>query len=193
MKMLQLRTLVMLILSAFIASAGIVAAATPEEDWQRLTKEGWAALEADRPADAEKRMKEALACAEGNWPDQPRVAGSLSMLAQLYVFQKKHEDAEPLYRRGVAILEKSLGPNHPDLAPTLEAYALLLRDLKRPAEAKEMEARAVALKAKMPEQQWQQRINSVSGESVQVPENGVQSLEHVTRQRRFKNSFDVLF
>jgi tetratricopeptide (TPR) repeat protein len=105
------------------------------------------------------RMKESLSLAERQWPDQPRVAGSLSTLAQVYVAQKKYSDAEPLYRRAIVILEKSLGPDSPELAPTLETYALLLRDLGRPAEAKEMEARAGALKAKAPEQQWQQQIN----------------------------------
>jgi len=110
MKTWKLLAFVALIL---VALAGVSLAATPEEDWQRRTKEGWAALEAGRPADAERRMKEALALAERHWTDQPRVAGSLSTLAQVYVFQKKFKDAEPLYRRADEIRLKSVGKELP--------------------------------------------------------------------------------
>jgi hypothetical protein len=42
-------------------------------------------------------------------------------------------EAEPLYRRALAITEKSFGPEHPDVAIRLNNLALLLGDTNRPA------------------------------------------------------------
>ncbi len=47
---------------------------------------------------------------------------------------------------------KALGPDHPDVAQSLENYAALLRETGRSAEAKEMEARAKAIRAKHAEE-----------------------------------------
>jgi hypothetical protein len=55
--------------------------------------------------------------------------------------------AEPLYQRALAIWEKALGPEHPDVATSLENYAALLRKLDRTAEAETMEVRAKAVRA----------------------------------------------
>lgn len=41
--------------------------------------------------------------------------------------QGKHSEAEKLYERGQAILEKVLGPEHPDLATTLNNRAQLFK------------------------------------------------------------------
>ncbi len=45
-------------------------------------------------------------------------------------------------------MEKALGPEHPDVAATLENYTLMLRALNRHDEAEMMEARAQAIRAK---------------------------------------------
>ena len=57
-------------------------------------------------------------------------------------------DAEPLYQRSLAIWENALGPEHPDVAQSLEYYAALLRETGRGDEATEMDARAKAIRAK---------------------------------------------
>ena len=44
--------------------------------------------------------------------------------------------------------EKALGPEHPNVAASLENYAALLRETGRADEAAEMEARAKAIRAK---------------------------------------------
>ncbi|CAN0176861.1 unnamed protein product, partial [Ectocarpus sp. 12 AP-2014] len=41
--------------------------------------------------------------------------------------QGKYEEAEPLNARAIEILEKSLGPDHPDVATALNNRAGLLR------------------------------------------------------------------
>ncbi len=62
--------------------------------------------------------------------------------------QGRHAEAEPLHKRALAIREKALGPDHPDVATILENYAVLLRVTGRDAEATEMEARAKVIRAK---------------------------------------------
>ncbi len=57
----------------------------------------------------------------------------------------------PLRRRmteDMTIREKTLDPEHPDLATSLENYAALLRQTARADEAEEMEARAKVIRAK---------------------------------------------
>jgi tetratricopeptide (TPR) repeat protein len=53
--------------------------------------------------------------------------------------------AEPLYRRGLAILERSLGPDHPDVARVLGNLAVLLLATNRLVEAEPLLRRALAI------------------------------------------------
>ena len=62
--------------------------------------------------------------------------------------QGHYDAAGPVYRRSLAIYEKALGPEHPELATSLENYAALLRQTGRADEAERMEARAKAIRAK---------------------------------------------
>ena len=45
-------------------------------------------------------------------PEHPDTAGSLNNLAALYQAQGSYAQAEPLYKRALAIVEKVLGPEH---------------------------------------------------------------------------------
>ena len=72
----------------------------------------------------------------------------LNNLALLYDDQGHYAEAEPLFKRPLAIMEKALGPNHPHVATTLENYAALLRETGRTAKADKMEARAKAIRDK---------------------------------------------
>ena len=56
--------------------------------------------------------------------------------------------AEPLYARALAIREKAFGPDNPEVAATLEAYALLLRTINRKHDADAMSVRAKAIRAR---------------------------------------------
>ena len=68
----------------------------------------------------------------------PDLAAILTNSGQLYSRQHRYGDAESSYRRALDIRQTSLGPSHPDLAETLNAYAVLLKKTKRKAEAEEM-------------------------------------------------------
>ncbi len=69
-------------------------------------------------------------------------------MASLYYLQGNYAEAEPLYKRALAILEKTLGSEHPRVATALKNYAALLRETGRSDEAAKMEARAKAIRAK---------------------------------------------
>ncbi len=76
------------------------------------------------------------------------MAASLSNLAILYHSEGDYAGAEPLYRRSLAIKEKALGPESPDVAEVLDSYGALLREIGRADEALELETRAQAIRAK---------------------------------------------
>jgi len=79
--------------------------------------------------------------------DHPSLAGSLHNLARLYHDQGKYEEAEPLYQRALAIVEKTLGV-HPNVALCLENYAGLLEKMKREDEAAKLRERAKVIREK---------------------------------------------
>jgi hypothetical protein len=55
--------------------------------------------------------------------------------AELYRVQGRHADAEPLYKRALAIEEKAHGPSHPDVATLLDNLADLYERERRSADA----------------------------------------------------------
>jgi tetratricopeptide (TPR) repeat protein len=57
-------------------------------------------------------------------------------------------EAEPLYRRALAIWENSLGPDHPNVASALNNLARLLKATNRFAEAEPLMRRALAIRVK---------------------------------------------
>ena len=61
---------------------------------------------------------------------------SLNNLAGLYQAQGKDAEAEPLYKRALAIREKALGKDHPDVATVLENLAVLYEKIGKEDEAK---------------------------------------------------------
>jgi tetratricopeptide (TPR) repeat protein len=57
----------------------------------------------------------------------------------------RRAEAEPLFRRALAIREKSLGPDHPSVANSLTNLANLLYVSNRRAEAEPLFRRALAI------------------------------------------------
>ena len=73
------------------------------------------------------------------------IAINLNNLGALKHAQRKLDEAEPLYWRALAIKEKLLGDEHPDVAITLNNLAVLLRLRGKPGEATELFRRALAI------------------------------------------------
>ena len=63
-------------------------------------------------------------------------------------YQARHDQAEPLMRRALAIYEKSYGPEHPNVARDLNNLAQLLQATNRLEEAEPLMRRALAIDEK---------------------------------------------
>jgi hypothetical protein len=65
-------------------------------------------------------------------PEHPITAEELACLGETYYLRKKYQEAEPLLRRALDILEKSLGPDHQTTRLISKNYSALLRQLNGP-------------------------------------------------------------
>jgi tetratricopeptide (TPR) repeat protein len=70
------------------------------------------------------------------------VATTLNNLAHAYWEQGKYAEAEPLFKRALAILEEKLGKNHPGVATTLNNLATVYSDQGKYADAEGLIKRA---------------------------------------------------
>ena len=95
-------------------------------------------------AQAINAFKKALAISEEVAPSGSSTAHCLVGLADVYRAEEKYDEAEPLYKRAIAIEEKDKGPSY---AHTLDGYAALLLKTKRPTEAAEVEAKYNSIRA----------------------------------------------
>ncbi len=106
-------------------------AVAQQADWERRMRAGLTAYQQGHYAEAVKQTKAALSAAEAFGPDDPRLATTLSNLGGLYDAQGRYAEAEPLYKRALAIDEKALGPEHPHVATSLNNLALLYKTQSR--------------------------------------------------------------
>jgi len=67
--------------------------------------------------------------------EHPNLAASLNNLAEFYRDRRRHAEAEPLFRRALAILEKAPGARHSQLAATLNNLAGLYKAQTRYTDA----------------------------------------------------------
>lgn len=82
-------------------------------------------------------------------PEHPHVATTLNNLGRLYYYQGKFAEAEPLFKRALAIREKALGPEHPQVAQSLKYLSRLYTDQgKYKAVAKYLRQSGLSGKAK---------------------------------------------
>ncbi len=61
----------------------------------------------------------------------------------------RYSEAEPIFKRALAIREKNLGPNHPDVATTLSYLALLYHDQGRYTDAEPLFKRSLGIHEKV--------------------------------------------
>ena len=125
-----------------------VSALAGELEWNGHIEAGVAAYRrSDYPA-AIARFQDALTDAEAFGDGDPRYATTLNDLAEAYKAQGRLAEAEPLYRRSLAIREKILGPEHPDVAGALNNLAGLYRLQGLYANAEPLLRRALAIREK---------------------------------------------
>ena len=93
------------------------------DSWENRNAAGKVAYEQGDYAEAERHFAAALKIAEAFGANDPRLGTTLNNLAELYQDQGRYGEAEPLYKRALAIREKALGPEHPDVATSLDDLA----------------------------------------------------------------------
>ncbi len=126
----------------------MVAASAQETRWDSIMADAAKAYQQADYAQAEKLLLAALKEAEKFGEQDPRLAASLNNLAALYDTQGKYAQAEPLYRRALAIREKVLGPEHPAVATSLNNLAGLYYAQGKYTQAEPLFQRALAIREK---------------------------------------------
>jgi len=130
---------------AFAITATCCATAAAQDVmWETYIKAGIEARDRAEYAKAEKLYRAALREAEAFGPQDPRLATSLNNLGLLYATQGKYAEAMPLLKRALAILEKVLGPKHPNTMTARENYAGLLKKLNEAVGPQKPEVQAKA-------------------------------------------------
>ncbi|MGO9531441.1 MAG: tetratricopeptide repeat protein [Syntrophobacteraceae bacterium] len=81
--------------------------------------------------------------------DDTRLGDAANELAVFLKYAALHAQAEPLYRRALALHEKSLGQDHPEVAINLGNLATLLSETNRFQEAETLTRRALAIDEKI--------------------------------------------
>jgi len=117
-----------------------------EAAWQDVAR-----LDGEK-AEAEARFERARQEAEGEERAHQQmestlydVAADLGRLALVYRAQGLSADAVPLYMSAISIYEKTLGPDHPEVAKDLVNLGNALCDLHRHADAEALYQRALAI------------------------------------------------
>jgi tetratricopeptide (TPR) repeat protein len=116
-----------LLLTLALVCFSTTTAAFANIEWDTYNHAGLVAFKQAKYAEAEKLFRAGLKVAEESDSNHNDVALSLDNLARLYRTQGKYAQAEPLYKRSLAISEKALGPNHPDVAASLNNLAEPIR------------------------------------------------------------------
>jgi len=121
----------------------------PDNQWRLADLAGQRSMEREHYGEAERQFAVAVEAARPAGDHDPRLGLALFHLAQALVAQSKNSEALPLLERCLALNEKALGLNHPDVSHVLEYQAGLLRRLDRPAEAEAAEQRAAMIRSRL--------------------------------------------
>jgi tetratricopeptide (TPR) repeat protein len=97
--------------------------AQPVADWQSLTDAGLQAQKQGDFHEARKQLLAAATAAEKLEAGDARRASSIENLLQLFQKYARHEEMAVQYRRLIALRELQLGPNHIEVARTLDRVA----------------------------------------------------------------------
>jgi tetratricopeptide (TPR) repeat protein len=148
----QTSSLWLFVVLILVTECGCAPSQTPARDpsaaWQQSYDAGRDAYGRADYGQAQKLFAAAVDEAERFGDRDPRLGRSLNDLAAAYAVQGNYADAEPLYQRSLAILEKAYGPDNLIVAIALRNYADLLQATNRGAEAAQLQARASAIQQK---------------------------------------------
>lgn len=128
-------------------SRTLVESAAPDEPRELAAARrslGLLAWRDGRHGEAEALLRSALDLRHGE--ADPATATLLNDLAVIYLDQQRLGEAEPLFRRALAIREARFGRDHPETAMVLGGLGYLLHLRERYAEAESMQREALAIR-----------------------------------------------
>jgi len=102
-------------------------------------------LNLNRPADAEQPAQEAVRLAAAENVENPDYASMLGLLGAVYVVEGNGARALPLLTRSIDMVERTLSPRHPRIAPMLIERGLVEASDRRFALAEQDMRRAIDL------------------------------------------------
>ncbi len=119
---------------------------TESASWQESIDAGHESYANGRIAQAEIHFKRALELAEAFADDDLRLPATLNNLAAIYQVQGKYAFAESMYKRSLAIYERTHGREHADVALNLHNLAVLYSAQRKFAEAEPLFREAIRIR-----------------------------------------------
>lgn len=86
-------------------------------------------------SESEKQVKERLSILQKKEPSALRTLKGQIYLADIYTLENKYTEAEPLFKKSIAGLQKKLGKNDRDLVEPLSNYGYMLKAAGKQKEA----------------------------------------------------------
>jgi len=117
------------------------------DNWEIYMEAVRDAIKTGNYLQATEYLGTAVVEAEELGPEDGRLGKTLEVLAAVYIRLDRDDDAEALYRRLIALQERTFGPDHTHVAAALDLYAAFLRAGGRSEEAEPMEVRARVIRA----------------------------------------------
>ena len=120
---------------------------TSTNSWKLLYEAGRQALQDRKLHEAEQSFSAALQLAEDFAPGDPRLSATLNALARIYSLQRRYLAAAALLNRLLEVTERTLGPNHVQVAGVLTNLAEMYTHLGAAREELDLRERALAIRA----------------------------------------------
>ena len=129
-------------------AGGTGGSAAAEKLWQRYDQSADTALREGELEKAHRSCEQALKSAQQFRPDDPRLAHTLNILANVYRAQGNYGQAEPLFRQALQIRAAALGADDPDVAASEDSLGRLYQAEGRYRQAEPLFKQALATKEK---------------------------------------------
>src|SRR6266498_454762 len=121
--LMSAKALVIALVGALLLVFAPGTAAADRQAWLDAMRAASKAFSESRYADTEEWLRVAVKEAEKFGPTDQRLAETLGTLATILYSQGKHTEAGEVYKRTLAIVEKTLGPGHLRVADNLNGLA----------------------------------------------------------------------
>jgi tetratricopeptide (TPR) repeat protein len=136
------------ILAVFLLVSLLLTGCRKGSGWERHYERGNGYYDRGEYAQAQMCFLRALKKVEKFGQEDRRVGLVLNNLAMTYKEQRMYDDAEPLYRRSLAISERIYGPNDPKVEKYLNNLASVCSRLDKFAEAEALYRRCLTIDKK---------------------------------------------